>query len=96
MRDTIEANLARQGYSSIHHKGPKVLLRDPATGELFDSLTDQSAIFADYNATSWESAATAAVQDYIAHHPDDPTSQSLSRHLPRLIPLYDPVSQTTP
>ena len=46
MRDIVESDLTNQGFAFLYNDGPKVFVRDPATGELFDSLTNQPAIFA--------------------------------------------------
>ncbi len=45
-RSNLEGQLASQGYAVLfHHTGPSILLKDPRTGELFESLTDQVSGF---------------------------------------------------
>ena len=47
-RKQVEGDIARDGFCILSHRtGPSVLLRDDATGELFESLTNQTAFFMD-------------------------------------------------
>lgn len=47
-RANIEEQIAFDGYAPVHHRtGPAIVVRDPDTGKLFESLTNQDVYFVD-------------------------------------------------
>ena len=54
-------------FVAVHHTGPGVVLRDAATGELYESLSDQDVVFAsDPRLLSWQPGARLSASESAA------------------------------